>query len=60
MSEIEAALETQGKYMSPVLLELGSLRRGSVHGRGVIFGGSAVEKRADGGMELGLSPRQAV
>jgi hypothetical protein len=36
------------------------LRRGSVPGRGVISAESAVEKRADPGVELGWSPRQAV
>jgi hypothetical protein len=33
---------------------------GSVHGRGVISGGTAVEKRADPEVELELSARQAV
>ena len=34
--------------------------QGSVHGRGVIFGGKGGGKRADPGVGLGWSPRQAV
>ena len=42
------------------LAERGCAFFGSVHGRGVIFGGIGGGKRADFGVELGWSPRQAV
>ena len=38
----------------------GATTRGSVPGRGVIFGGIGGGRSADPGVELGWSPRQAV